>query len=119
MEHYQEALASGRGVICITAHLGSWELMPYVQSLWGWPLSFLVRAADNPLIENHLRQVREAHGNRALAKRDGLRECYRVLAAGQALGILIDQAVTPALGVPGTFLGLPVHTTPIVAQLAL
>jgi len=118
-ENYLKAVAAGRGILYLTAHFGSWELMPYVQGLMGRPLAFIVRPADNPLIEAWLKRVREASGCRVIVKRQAFKEVFKALAAGGAVGVLIDQAVAPSLGVAGTFLGRPAHTTAAVAHIAL
>jgi hypothetical protein len=37
----------GKGVINITAHLGSWELLPVASALMGEPLYIVARPLDN------------------------------------------------------------------------
>ena len=44
LENYHEALRMGRGVIFMTAHFGAWELSSFAQSLFGYPMKFVVTA---------------------------------------------------------------------------
>ncbi len=37
-ENYERALARGKGVLFLTAHLGAWELSAFAHSLYGYPL---------------------------------------------------------------------------------
>jgi KDO2-lipid IV(A) lauroyltransferase len=119
VEHFERALERGRGVMLITAHSGSWELMPYTLALHGRPLAFVARPADNPRLEGRLRRIREAPGNRVIAKQHAARDLLRSLHAGRVVGILIDQAVAPDRGVLTPFLGLPAYTTDAPAQMLL
>ena len=43
LEHFQQAVARGKGVVFLTAHLGAWELSSFAHSLYGHPLAYLNR----------------------------------------------------------------------------
>ena len=51
LEHLEAAIKRRRGVILFTGHVGAWELSSFALSLFGYPLSFLVRRIDNPKLE--------------------------------------------------------------------
>jgi KDO2-lipid IV(A) lauroyltransferase len=119
LENLQAAQALGRGVILFTGHLGAWELSSFALSAFGYPISFLVRRIDNPLVERLIEKTRTRFGNRSIDKRAAMRPMLRTLRAGGTLGILVDLNTQPHEGVFVDFFGIPASTTSGVAALAL
>ncbi len=118
-EHYWKALEVGKGVLILTAHFGNWELMGLFPSLNGHPVGVVARTADNPAIEREIARIRCRFGNWVIPKREALRESLRILRAGGAVAVLIDQNVADREGVFVEFFGRPACTTPTMALLAL
>jgi KDO2-lipid IV(A) lauroyltransferase len=119
LENLQAAQALGRGVILFTGHLGAWELSSLALSAFGYPMSFLVRRIDNPLIERLIEKTRTRFGNHSIDKRAAMRPMLRTLRAGGTLGILVDLNTQPHEGIFVDFFGIPASTTSGVAALAL
>ncbi|HUQ33135.1 MAG TPA: lysophospholipid acyltransferase family protein [Pyrinomonadaceae bacterium] len=119
LENLREAQAHGRGVILFTGHLGAWELSSFALSAFGYPLSFLVRRIDNPLVEQMIEKTRTRFGNRAIDKRAAMRPMMRTLRAGQTLGALVDLNTQPHEGIFVDFFGIPASTASGLAALAL
>jgi KDO2-lipid IV(A) lauroyltransferase len=119
LENLQATQALGRGVILFTGHLGAWELSSLALSAFGYPMSFLVRRIDNPLIERLIEKIRTRFGNRSIDKRAAMRPMLRTLRAGGTLGILVDLNTQPHEGIFVDFFGIPASTTSGVAALAL
>jgi KDO2-lipid IV(A) lauroyltransferase len=119
LEHLQTALQQQRGVILFTGHLGAWELSSFGLSLFGYPLSFLVRQIDNPKIEAIVDRARRSRGNRTIDKTSAAREMLQILRDGGALGILVDLNTLDREAIFVDFFGRPASTTFIVAKLAL
>jgi len=119
LENIAAALAQGRGVILFTGHVGAWELSSFALSLFGYPLSFLVRRIDNPKIEGLVGARRERLGNRTIDKRSAAREMLQILQAGGTLGILVDLNTLDREGIFVDFFGVPASTTFVLAKLAL
>jgi KDO2-lipid IV(A) lauroyltransferase len=119
LEHLQAARKNGRGVILFTGHVGAWELSSFALSLFGYPLSFLVRPIDNPKIEALVERARTRLGNRTIDKRSAAREMLQLLKAGGTLGILVDLNTQEREGIFVDFFGVPASTTFMVAKLAL
>src|SRR5205085_10554434 len=67
-ENYERALARGKGVLFLTAHLGAWELSAFAHSLYGHPLNIVMRPLDNPYLDRMARAYRTMHGNKAVDK---------------------------------------------------
>jgi KDO2-lipid IV(A) lauroyltransferase len=119
LEHIEAARARGRGVILFTGHVGAWELTSFALSLFGHPLSFLVRRIDNPKIEKLVDRLRERLGNRTIDKRSAAREMLQTLQVGGTLGILVDLNTLDREGIFVDFFGVAASTTFMLAKLAL
>ncbi len=118
-EHFKRAKERGRGVMYITAHLGSWELLPVVSALMGEPLSIVARPLDNPYLDRAINGLRARFGTRVLPKKRAMPTLLRALHRGESIGILIDQNITWKEGVFVDFFGLPACTALAPALLAL
>ena len=117
-EHFDRALAKGKGVLFATAHLGNWELSAFAHALLAKPMHVVVRPLDNPLIDAFVERRRSLSGNTILGKRDFLRDIFRALQHNQAVGILVDQNVSASEGVFVDFFGKKACVSPAFAKLA-
>lgn len=117
-ENFARARDQGKGVLFLTAHFGNWELSSFAHSLYGYPLSFLVRELDNPLLDAFINRYRCRSGGHAIEKRESAREVLRALQRGEAVGILSDQNMLASEGVFVDFFGCPACTTTAPARLA-
>jgi len=118
-ENYQEAVRRGRGVIYLTGHLGAWELGSFSQSIFGYPLKFIVRPIANTRVERLISKYRTLGGNIPIHRRNAARDILNALRRNEAVGILFDQNTTRDEGVFAEFFGVPAATTPAIATFAL
>jgi KDO2-lipid IV(A) lauroyltransferase len=126
VEYHEEAArawrdvdASGRGIIFLTGHIGSWELLSFAHSALEQPISFLVRPIDNPRVEAYIESIRTRFGNKPIDKKMAARSAIRTLREGGTLGILADLNTQPREGVFVPFFGRLACTTAGAATLAL
>lgn len=119
LAHIDAARAGGQGIILFTGHVGAWELSSFALSLFGYPLSFLVRRIDNPKIEELVDRRRERLGNHTIDKRSAAREMLQLLRGNGTLGILVDLNTLDREGIFVDFFGVPASTTFMLAKLAL
>jgi len=119
LKHLREAEAAGRGVIFLTGHLGSWEVLSFAWSALEYPINFIVRPLDNPHVESLIGRIRTRFGNTAINKTAAARQALRVLRAGGTLGILADLNTQEKEGVFVPFFGRLACTTTGAALLAL
>jgi len=105
LANFTAAQANGKGVLVATAHLGNWELSAFSHALMTAPMHIVVRPLDNPRLDAFVERRRALSGNHIIHKKEAAREILRALAAGDAVGILIDQNTTPAEGVFIDFFG--------------
>jgi Kdo2-lipid IVA lauroyltransferase/acyltransferase len=106
LENFEQARSRGKGVLVATGHLGNWELSAFAHAYLTAPMHIVVRPIDNARIDALVESRRELSGNRAIAKKDAARGILRALAAGDAVGVLIDQNTTPEQGVFIDFFGV-------------
>lgn len=117
-ENYAEARRLGKGVLFLTAHFGNWELSSFAHGLYGYPLRFVVRELDNPLMDDLINRYRSRSGGAPIEKRDFAFQALRTLKEGRDVGVLMDQNMLPAEGVFVDFLGRSACTTTGPARLA-
>lgn len=117
-ELFEQALASGKGIIIAAPHLGCWELLSY------WlaertPLAIVYRPPRNAAFEPLLIKARGASKvEQVRAEGAGVRSLYRRLAAGGVVGILPDQQPRQGDGVFAPFFGIEALTMVLVPRLA-
>jgi len=109
-------LSEGRGLLCVSAHLGPWELLGHAASVSGLPVTVVVRALGSPPLDRVLARIRSSGGQRCVPQRRALLALRKVLARGEIAGLLLDEDErrTP-LFVP--FLGTLAATSPAAAFL--
>src|SRR5439155_18402989 len=118
-ENFERAMARGKGVLFLTAHMGGWEISSFGHSLQGHPLWIVMRALDNPYLDRLTREYRTMYGNRTVDKDDFVRGLLNAMKAGETVGILMDTNMTPPQGVFVPFFGIPACTASGVARIAL
>jgi KDO2-lipid IV(A) lauroyltransferase len=118
-EHYLAAVAKGRGVLVLTAHLGAWELSSYGHSVAGYPMKFVIRPLDNRPLNRLVNAYRGRHGNQPIGKNEFARGLLQAMAANETVGVLLDQNSSPPQGVFVPFFGLTACTAAGPAKIAL
>jgi KDO2-lipid IV(A) lauroyltransferase len=119
LEHFGAALRRRRGVIAVSAHLGSWELgMQALPCVFGTHLTAVAKKFKSNFVEDWIHSVRTRFGNAILYKKDSLADMTRILRRGGILAILVDMARRKD-GVDVQFFGKKATATPAVAMLAL
>lgn len=109
MEHMDAALARGKGVVALTAHLGNWELLGAWLASEGYPLNVVGAPVYDPRLDKMLVLGRNTAGYKNIARGKATREILRALRKGEVVGILIDQD-TRVDGVFAEFFGKKAHT---------
>ncbi len=106
-------------VILITAHFGTWEILPSAIALgFDIPLSTVGRELDSQLMQKYLKTGREQAGVELINKRGALKGMIKAMGEGRILGLLVDQSLSKDLSVDVDFFGKTVTHTPSVSILA-
>ncbi|WP_448131196.1 lysophospholipid acyltransferase [Stutzerimonas chloritidismutans] len=95
----QAALASGKGVVGITSHLGNWEVLNHFYCAQCKPIIFY-RPPKLKAVDDLLRQQRVQLGNRvAPSTREGILSVIKEVRRGGAVGIPADPEPSEGSGI--------------------
>jgi KDO2-lipid IV(A) lauroyltransferase len=121
-EHIEAAIASGRGLLFLTPHLGCFEVTAQAYAArFGTerPMTVLYRPSRQPWLRELVDHARERPGLRtAPTTLSGVRQLIAALRAGEAVGLLPDQVPPQGLGVWAPFFGRDAYTMTLSARLA-
>lgn len=119
LEHYEAAIAQGKGVLSIVAHFGNWEILPVGIPIYAKPIHIVYRPLDNAVIDNMVEYVRTKSGNELIPKGGSGKQIIELLKQNQIIGILSDQNVDLLEGVFVDFFGRPACTGKGLAVMAM
>ncbi|KZX64128.1 lipid A biosynthesis lauroyl acyltransferase [Stutzerimonas frequens] len=99
LEVLQAALASGKGVVGITSHLGNWEVLNHFYCAQCKPIIFY-RPPKLKAVDDLLQQQRVQLGNRvAPSTREGILSVIKEVRRGGAVGIPADPEPSEGSGI--------------------
>lgn len=111
-----EALASGKGVVGITSHLGNWEVLNHFYCLHGGNPIIFYRPPKLKALDELLARQRVQMGNRvAPSTREGIISVIKEVRKGGAVGIPADPEPSLSSGVFVPFLAVQALTSKFVA----
>ncbi len=116
-ENFDKAYSRGRGLICITGHIGCWELMAAYVCKRGYPVAVVARRLWLEKLQNRLAAIRESFGVKSIDRDQSPRVLVDFLGSKGVTGILIDQN-TRLKGIYVPFFNKPAHTASGIAKLA-
>ena len=114
----KKVLSKKRGIIFITPHLGPFEIIP--KYLGGYiPITSMYRPHKKSYLARSMFDGR-TNENESLAPTNlrGVRQLYKALSKGEAIGILPDQVPKEGEGEWVSFFGRPAYTMTLVHELA-
>jgi len=92
IERMHEALAEGRGVVILTAHVGNWEWLSAALTFSGLPVTAIIKPQPNAQHTRILNEYREMVGVEIFSRGTSeLIGATRALKKGKCLGFLVDQ----------------------------
>lgn len=117
-DHMQRMVTSRKGAIVFTAHIANWELIPMVLAHAGKPTMLVYRAANNPLIDRRIAQIRSHYTVRLAPKgSEGARDIISHVQSGGLVFMVVDQKMNTGLEVP--FFGVGAMTGKAIARIAM
>jgi KDO2-lipid IV(A) lauroyltransferase len=103
--HYLDAVAAyGKGCVCLTAHIGNWEMGAAVLDKLGHSVTAIALPHKNPKVNVLFNKQREAHGVIVVPTNTAVRRCIQALRHGKFIAVLGDRDFG-AFGEPLDFLG--------------
>lgn len=116
-EYYEQAKASGKGLVVLAPHHGNWELVGlYLSTLE--PMAALYRPPKIEALETYMSGVRGRHGSELVpTNKRGVIRLFSILNNAGMVGILPDQVATGTAGQLAPFFGYPARTVKLVSRL--
>lgn len=120
LQHLKKALAQGKGVIALGAHLGNFTIIGRKLNLLGVANTTIMRQMRDRQLENIFRIMRTEFGQRVIPKfplSRAIKECVAWLRDGKLLMVYVDQR--SSRGIKVDFMGVPTPTPTGAATFAL
>jgi KDO2-lipid IV(A) lauroyltransferase len=119
MEHQEAARTYGRGVLVVSAHMGSWEVAAAIWSATIAPVSLFAEDLEPRELYDWYRRTRARLGISVLPlSRAGLRQVVKALEAGEMVVTAIDRDILGS-GIVMDFFGRPAHIPEGPAAIAI
>lgn len=113
-----EVIASGRGGIMVTMHMGVFDLGAASLAAYGYPISAVAESYRYEPMNELIRRSREELGMGVIPRGQLVRGIFRSLRSGQFLAMLMDVPA-PGESVTVDFLGGPAEVSSVPARVAL
>lgn len=118
-EVVDQALARGKGVLLLTAHLGNWDLLSIMSLVAKLPpLTIISKDVKNKQINDFWMGMRKEYGLKIVPAHNSYRACRAALKNNEMVGFILDQNMIDKEGVFVDFFGRPACTTPGLAFMA-
>ena len=111
-------MLSGKGVILVTGHYGSFEVMGHLLAALGFNMTAVMRPLDNVYLNRFMVASRRTHGLTLLDKKGAMSSAESLLADGALLAFIGDQDAGRK-GIFVDFFGRPASTYKSIALLAM
>ena len=106
LDYLREGFSKGKGVIALSAHLGSWELGGAAFGVLGYPFWVVALSHNHAKVNNFFNLQRELKGMKVLQLGRAFRQCIRVIKDNQMIGLVGDRNFD-GKGVLADFFGKP------------
>lgn len=116
-----DALVQPGPMICVTAHMGNWEIFGMaVSQRSGEPLTSVAATLKNRRLDELFNSLREKTGQHVVARKGAARSLLKTLRDNKKIALVLDQNTKPVEGgVFVSFLGRPAPVSSAAALLAL
>ncbi|MCD6570790.1 MAG: lysophospholipid acyltransferase family protein [Deltaproteobacteria bacterium] len=118
-EKLEAALASKRGVMLITGHIGNWEILTHISRLLSIEFCVMADIRNDPKLESIIDNIRSRSGATILPPKGKALMLIRELKKGRNIGMVVDQRGRRGDKILCEYFGMPAPTNPAPAFLAL
>jgi KDO2-lipid IV(A) lauroyltransferase len=108
-EPLKQALALGKGAVCMTGHFGNWEYLGALFSALKYPMVYLYQEQNNPYVDRLIHETRTRMQMPSIPRGAALRGILKALRERKFVAILADQDAG-SNGQFVDFLGRPAST---------
>jgi Kdo2-lipid IVA lauroyltransferase/acyltransferase len=106
----ENAIAAGRGCICVTGHIGNYELGAAYTVARGVPVDAIARRQANPLFDQYITESRAAMGMVVIHDFEAVKRSARSLRDNHLVAFIADQGVKGLASTFVPFFGRPAKT---------
>lgn len=119
-QNLRAALAEGKGVFVMTAHLGNWEVLPaHGSHILKVPVTMVTKRLKPNWFHEIVERTRFLIGTRMAFEPQTMKVVMKALKRGEVVGFAIDQFAGAPVGARVPFFNLPVGSHTALATLAL
>ena len=118
--NFLKAKESGKGVFLMSAHLGNWEMLAAIHSIFSGAITVIYKKHKNPYVNKAIISLRAASNIKAIPRRNSTRKILTTLKKGETVGILPDLRTNKkSQSVMVPFFGMSASTNYGLALLAI
>lgn len=103
-EHFERAVANGRGVLLCSSHIGNWELAAVVLTSWGHTLHAVAGVQLSRWLTGAIRETKSEQAIQTVSPDDGFRKLWRALERNDLVALMVDGDIY-SHGAPVSFFG--------------
>ncbi len=118
LHYFDQALAAGKGVVVLTAHLGNWELGGVVLAQLGYPFWAVALSHKNKKVNDFFVAQRARKGVNVIAMGKAIRSCISEIRNNHMVALVGDRDFTEK-GIVIDFFNKPTHFPEGPAALSL
>jgi KDO2-lipid IV(A) lauroyltransferase len=94
VQYLREALSEQKGAICLSAHMGNWELGGVIVALTGYPISAVVLPHKDKRVDHFFNSQRIRKGLNIIPLGKAARQCLNNLKANKVIALMGDRNFT-------------------------
>lgn len=118
-EYLEEALASKKGLMMMTGHIGNWEILTHLPRLLDIKFCVMADVRKDPRLESLVDDIRSRSGATILPPKGKALMLIKELKRGSTIGMVVDQRGKRSEDLYCDFFGLPAPTNPAPAFIAV
>jgi lauroyl/myristoyl acyltransferase len=118
-EYFDQALAKGKGVVVLTAHIGNWEMGGQVIGRNGYDFWVVALPHVNKYVNRFFDGRRETGGMKVIPFGKAARLCLQLLKQNKLIGLVGDRDFSNERGIIVDFFGKPTYLPKGPAALAI
>lgn len=119
-EYLRKALAGGKGIFVMSAHLGNWEVLTTAgPEIFSVPVTMVTKELKPVWLHRAVAVTRELMGVKMAVEPRTMPNILRALKKGEIVGFMVDQYAGAPVGARVPFFGKAVGTHTALAALAI
>lgn len=114
----RDALAKGKGLLTLTAHLGNFDLLCTIAPHFNYPTTIITKTIKNRAINAWWMEARSRFGLKFLPAHNSYRQCLSALRKNEIVAFILDQNMINTEGIFVDFFEKPACTSPGLAYMS-